>query len=244
MAKERDVVEINLEQWIIPIAIVIAGVLVAAAIYLTNRTKQDDSTVVGTQQEAEAQQEEFPQANTTISDSPYLGDKSKAKVVIVEYTDFLCSYCARHATETKPKLISEYIDSGQVLYVVRNLPLDFHGQLALDIANASLCVNEIGGREKYFEFYTKGFEQESTDTLSATAKELGIDMNKYNTCMNENRYGDTIEVDITDATSAGIQGTPGFVIGKLDSKGNVEGRLIAGAYPFESFKQIIEEYSE
>ncbi len=59
--------------------------------------------------------------------------------------------------------------------------------------------------------------------------------------LSENRYKDQIDQEIQDGTNAGIQGTPGFVIGVLDKDGNVDGKMIAGAYPYESFKAIIDE---
>jgi protein-disulfide isomerase len=248
MSQEKDEtkegIEISLDSIAVPGAIIITGLIIASAIFFTNRSGNvSDSDVAGTQQEAQDQpQEEFPQATTTISNSPYLGDKGKAKVAIVEYTDFLCPYCSNYAQDTKPSLISEFVDSGDVIYVVRNLPLDFHGQLSIDIAHASLCINEIGGTDKYFDFYAKAFTQESTETLANTAQELGINMGEYNTCMSENRYKGTIDADVVAAGSAGVQGTPGFVIGLLDSDGSVEGKLIAGAYPLDSFRQIIQEY--
>ena len=62
--------------------------------------------------------------------------------------------------------------------------------------------------------------------------------------MSENRYKAQIDKDLADGQSAGVQGTPGFVIGVLDKDGNVDGKLIAGAYPFESFKAIIDEMLE
>ena len=104
-----------------------------------------------------------------------------------------------------------------------------------------MCIDEIGGTNKFFEFYAKGFTQESTDALAKIASDLGINMDKYNTCMSDKRYEGTIDRDFTDGTNAGVTGTPGFVIGVLDKDGNVKGKLVSGAYPYESFKAIIDE---
>ncbi|MBP6976083.1 thioredoxin domain-containing protein [Candidatus Dojkabacteria bacterium] len=243
--ESSDEVVINLDAIAIPGAIVLAGIVIALAIVFTNKGKDittDD--VAGETDNTETAQEEFAAATTVIGDSPYLGDIKKAKVAIVEYTDFQCPYCERHATDTKPSIISEYVDTGKIIYVVRNFPLDFHGQIAIDSANAALCVNELAGAEKYFEFYAQGFSKTSTAELATVAQGLGINMDKYNTCMSENRYKEQIDKDMADGASAGVQGTPGFVIGVLDKDGNVEGKLIAGAYPFESFKAIIDEMLE
>ena len=239
--EKKDEIVIDLDSIAVPGAIILAGIIIAGAIFFTN--KGTTPAVDGTDDSANptANQEEFPEAETTIGDSPYLGDIKKAKVAVVEYTDYQCPYCERHATETKPSIIENYVDTGKIIYVVRNFPLDFHGQIAIDTANAALCVDEIGGASKFFEFYAKAFSQTSTDALATIVKDLGVNMSKYDTCMSEKRYADTITQDMADGTSAGVQGTPGFVIGVLDDDGNVKGKLIAGAYPYESFQTIIDE---
>lgn len=239
--KNSEEIVLDLDAIAVPGAIVIAGLIVAGAIFFTN--KGNGSAVDGTDDTTNptANQEEYPEAETTIADSPYLGDIKKAKVAIVEFTDYQCPYCKRHADETKPSIVKDYVDTGKIIYVVRNFPLEFHGQIAIDTANAALCIDEIGGVSKFFEFYAKGFEQESTDALSQIAKDLGVNMDKYNTCMSENRYNDTIDKDFSDGTKAGVTGTPGFVIGVLDKDGNVKGKLVSGAYPYETFKTLLDD---
>ena len=239
--ESSDEIVISLDKLAIPGAIIVAGIVIALAIVFSNKGKDTTTNVDSGAPDTANGQEEFPEATTVIGDSPYLGDIKKAKVALVEYTDFQCPYCERHATETKGTIISDYVDTGKIIYVVRNFPLDFHGQIAIDSANAGLCVNEIAGAKKYFEFYSQAFSKTSTDELAAVAQGLGIDMNKYGTCMSENRYQKQINTDMADGRAAGVQGTPGFVIGVLDKDGNVKGKLIAGAYPYESFKAIIDE---
>lgn len=246
---KKEEIVINLDTILIPAAIILAGVIIALSIFFTNKGDNDTDvaeTTTGTESEAPsgAPQEEFPAAKTVIGNSPYLGDRKKAKVALVEYTDFQCPYCQRHATETKPSILKDYVDTGKIIYVVRNFPLDFHGEIAVQSANAGLCVNELGGASKYFEFYNQSFAKKSVEELAAVAQGLGVNMDKYNTCMNENRYKDQIDKDLADGQKAGVQGTPGFIIGVLDKDGNVEGKFIAGAYPYESFKAIIDEMLE
>ena len=53
---------------------------------------------------------------------------------------------------------------------------------------------------------------------------------------------DEVNNDAKDAAAIGINGTPGFFIGKLDKDGNVDGEVLSGAQPFEKFQQIIEKY--
>lgn len=239
-SQEGDEIVLNLDSFVVPLSIVLAGVIIAGAIFFTNN-KSGNPVVEDTDTGNNVAQEEFPAAETTISDAPFLGDKSKARIAIVEYTDYQCSFCQRHDQETKSQLIEEYVDTGKAIYVFREFPLEFHGQLAIDSANAALCVNEISGIDKFFEFHSKIFMVADNDALTKVAQDMGIDMNKFNTCMSEERYADKIDEGLADGAKAGVQGTPGFVVGVLDEDGNVNGKLIAGAYPFESFAQIIDE---
>ncbi len=239
--EKKDEIVIDLDSIAVPGAIILAGIIIAGAIFFTNKGNTPSTDGTDNPANPTANQEEFPEAETTIGDSPYLGDIKKAKVAVVEYTDYQCPYCERHATDTKPSIIENYVDTGKIIYVVRNFPLDFHGQIAIDTANAALCIDEIAGSEKFFDFYAKAFSQTSTDALAAIAKDLGVNMGKYDTCMSDERYADAIAQDMADGSSAGVQGTPGFVIGVLDDDGNVKGKLVAGAYPYESFETIIEE---
>jgi protein-disulfide isomerase len=247
LKKEEKEIVIDIDKIILPLSIFIAGLLIALSIFLTNNGSKESNTTGSdtagaTDTTDTAAQDESPAAKTVIGNSPYIGDIKKAKVALVEYTDLQCPYCQRHATETEPQIVSEYVDTGKIIYVVRSFPLvSLHGELATQSANAVLCVNELGGRDKFYEFYKQAFAKASVDELAKVAQSVGVNMNKYNTCMSENRYKDQIDKELAEGGNAGVQGTPGFVIGVLDKDGNVDGKLIAGAYPYESFKAIIDE---
>ena len=66
-------------------------------------------------------------------------------------------------------------------------------------------------------------------------------MTKFTACMTENRYKDDIDADTADGSAAGVTGTPGFVIGVLKDDGTVEGKRVDGAYPYDTFKTILDE---
>ena len=232
---------LNLDSFIVPLSIVLAGIIIAGAIFFTNKGTSGSNLGDTDSNNPAAEQEDFPPAETTIVDAPYIGDKSKAKVAIVEFNDYQCSFCQRHDQETKDEIVKNYIDTGKAIYVFREFPLDFHGQIAVDSANAALCVNEIAGIDAFLKFHSDAFLIASNDDLTKIAQDLGVDMNKYNTCVAENRYQADIDKGLADGISAGVQGTPGFVVGVLDKDGNVKGKLVAGAYPYDLFSQIIEE---
>ncbi len=185
-------------------------------------------------------------------DDPVLGDKN-APVTIIEFSDFQCPFCRKFWTETLPSIKSEYIDTGKVKFVYRDLPLEQLHQSALISAEAANCVREKGGDEAYWKFHDKMFEEQNildsgsktgqvsktvqySDTdLKKWAKDLGYDISS---CLDSGKFKNEIYKDIDDAQKAGGQGTPYFVF--LDKNGDVT-RVVSGAQQFPAFKSAIEK---
>ncbi|MDD4381959.1 MAG: thioredoxin domain-containing protein [Candidatus Dojkabacteria bacterium] len=237
--KSSGDIVINLDNFAIPIAIVVAGLLIAVGIFVSNKTKSTDTNTKG-ETVAETESGEFPSATTTIDDDPYIGDRSKVKVAVVEFSDFQCGYCGRHAQQVFPVIKEKYIDTGKVIYVFRDF--QFFEGLSTDAGMGGQCLYELTkSSDKFAEYHTQIFGLESKDDVFALAKKLGINESSFKKCMDEERYADELDKDMADGQAAGISGTPGFVVGVLKEDGTVEGKLIKGAYPIESFDQIIEE---
>lgn len=94
-----------------------------------------------------------------IDDDPLLGDKNKAKVAIVEFSDFECPFCQRFHNETFDDIIKEFVDTGKAIYVYRDYPLSFHEPKASEAASAANCIQKVAGDEKYFEFAKLYYER-------------------------------------------------------------------------------------
>src|SRR3990167_1249627 len=75
-------------------------------------------------------------------------------------------------------------------------------------------------------------EADIIDGLKSYAAKLGLDQNKFNSCLDAGSKASLVKTDLDDGTKAGVNGTPAFFI---------NGRLISGAVPFEQSKTIIEE---
>lgn len=162
-----------------------------------------------------------------VGNSPAKGS-SQAKVTIVEFSDFQCPYCGK-VQDTLKKIFETY--PNKVKLVFRNYPLPFH-ENAEPAAQASLCANEQG---KFWEFHDKLFANQEKLTLTDLkqyAANLGLDTNKFNSCLDSNKYKETVQKDTKDGQAVGVSGTPAFFI---------NGRLVTGAQPFENFKKIIDE---
>ncbi len=162
-------------------------------------------------------------------DAQAKGD-ADAFVVIQEWSDFQCPFCARFAADTLPSIMEQYVDNGKVRFEYHHFPLSFHPQ-AMKAAVASECAGEQG---KFWGMHDKIFAGQATlaDTSYATwATELGLDSGKFSSCVSSGKFDSAIQKDMATGQAAGISGTPGFLI---------NGKLVSGAQPFSVFEQIIE----
>lgn len=171
-----------------------------------------------------------------VTDSDHIrGDLSKAKVVLVEYSDFQCPYCGKH-DPTMQQIMEDYGDD--VAWVYRHFPLSFHPN-AVPAALASECASEQG---KFWEFSDAMFagqtaglsgDADTTDAfIQKTAKSLGLDMTKFNDCVESEKYQSVIDDDYASGQAAAVSGTPATF---------VNGTLVSGAVPLASMKKIIDD---
>jgi len=100
--------------------------------------------------------------------------------------------------------------------------------------------DQLGG-EKFAEFHSGAMGAASIADIRSHAISLGVDGKKYDDCVASVKFKDDIQANKTEGSKAGISGTPGFIVGRIDKDGNVTGPLIAGAYPYDTFKSAIEE---
>ena len=117
---------------------------------------------------------ESPSVTFKLTDEPAKGNRD-AKLVLIEFTDYQCPFCARHARETMPALDAEYIASGKLRYVVMDFPLESIHPAAPKAAEAGHCAGEQG---KYWEMHDRLFENQRNLAhvdLGANAQELALD---------------------------------------------------------------------
>jgi protein-disulfide isomerase len=239
--ESNDEIVISLDQFYVPGAIILAGVIVAVAVFVTNRNGTDtvdttgDETVAGEETDT-APDTEFQPASTDLGDAPFIGDGENAKVAVVEFNEYRCSFCLRHKDETLPSILENYVDTGEIIYVYRDFPI--YGEEA---ANAGKCVYHIAGLDKYREFHNGAFNYETEDDLYDLVAEIGVSESEFEACYSSKEYQDEVDADNQAGQDAGVQGTPGFVIGTIEN-GQVTGVLVPGAYPFETFSDLIDGY--
>ncbi len=169
---------------------------------------------------------EAPKIDVTYSaEDPMKGPKS-APVTIIEFTDFECPFCKR-SQDTLKQVMDVY--GSKVKLIEKQYPLPFH-QRAKPAAEAVLCAQEQG---KFWEMHDKIFPSDSMQDSDFTrfAGEIGLNKSKFEKCYSSHKMAARIEKDIADGQRVGVRGTPHFF---------VNGQVINGAQPFESFKTIID----
>ena len=170
---------------------------------------------------------------------PTLGEAT-APITIVEFSDFECSYCRRFHEQVFPQLKSEYIDTGMVRFVHKDLPLPFHPH-ALPAAAAARCAGE---QNRYWEIYSSLFNQQnclSCKGVLAITTEAKLDTASLQACMERKSTLALINANRSEASLHGISATPTFVIGPTRSDSSVDGQVIEGAIPWDTFKATIEK---
>lgn len=177
---------------------------------------------------------------TPVSSRDHIRGANGAKVTLIEYSDFECPFCKRFH-DTMKQVLEAY--PGKVKWIYRHFPLGFHANAQKE-AEATECAYELGGHEKFWQYTDKIYERTTSNgtgfalaNLPKLAKELGLNQQDFETCLNSGKYQDYINQSVSQAQTAGIQGTPGIIL--ITAKG--ESRLIKGALPLEMMKQIIDE---
>ncbi len=143
------------------------------------------------------------QAKVAAADAPSFGP-ANAKVTLVEFSDFECPYCSRAATVAK-QIKEKY--GTRVRLVFRQFPLSFHKN-AMGAAEASLAAHAQG---KFWEFHDKAFANQRAldrDALLGYAKELGLDLAKFQAALDARTFQSRVEADLELGNQAVIQGTP------------------------------------
>lgn len=182
-------------------------------------------------------------AALSIDNDAYLGDRDSARLVMLEFSDLNCGFCARYHSETAPQILDKYVRSGDLLYVYRDY-IGVGGQVSLDAASAAECVRQQTGDQIYLTLISDLFGSaglKNVASVQALAQDYGLDTAALDSCISDKRFETEVLADTRAGQAAGAQGTPAFFIGTLNEDGTLQGVKIAGAQPFEVFDQIISE---
>jgi protein-disulfide isomerase len=174
--------------------------------------------------------------NIDAADDDAFHGPDDAPIVMVEFSDFQCPYCARFYRETLPQILEKY--PNEVKFVYRDFVI--FGEDSARAAMATECAEEQG---KFWEMHDAIFDSRaaeappslSQETLVSYAANLELDTDAFVECLASERYSDEVVNDYQAAVNYGFGGTPGFLI---------NGRHVSGAQPFQTFDQIIQQELE
>jgi len=164
-----------------------------------------------------------PYADLAIADRPWLG-ADQPKVTIVEFFDFNCPVC-RASYPTIRAITATHPDD--VRLIMRHFPVI--ADSSFDLALASECAHKQG---LFWNLHDRFFQTTTlTDNIGALARQSGVNMSRFNTCLQEQAVADTVTADLRAAQAIGARGTPTWLI---------NGHLVSGQIPHDVFIQIID----
>ncbi|MDB5264507.1 MAG: oxidoreductase [Parcubacteria group bacterium] len=217
------------ERYLIPGAIVLAGIILAITIF-----------VVRSHQEAVSAGD--PTAVRPVTPSDHLIGNPQAAVTIVEYGDIDSSYSKQLQT-TLEQLMSEYASGGQVAWVYRHFPLaDMHPN-SLSHAEAAECAASLGAPDAFWRFIDLVQAQAPAENqfdpkdYPTVVTQLGISVDTFNTCLSSHQFSKHVTDDAINALNAGADGSPYVVLLVKGQKPST----ISGTIPYQSLKRIIDQ---
>ncbi|WP_110204968.1 DsbA family protein [Nocardioides daejeonensis] len=200
----------------------------------TSPAKDDgDQRATGSSQTAAA---EDPGLARRAPGDPLALGSADAPVVIVEYADFRCPFCARFTRETLPALVEKYVETGLVRYEFRDVPLFGDDSLA-----ASVAGRAAGRQGRFWEFLSAvhaaapdgGHPPMPTATLLRFAREAGVaDLEQFERDLDDDTLTQAVDTDAAEARAVGATSVPFFAIDNV---------AVSGAQPLEVFEEVIEK---
>jgi protein-disulfide isomerase len=176
---------------------------------------------------------EVVDSNSFVRDNNYFYGNKDSEVVLVEFGDFQCPACK--ATEPALQQVrSEYRD--KIKFVFKHFPLPSHNN-ALITAKAAEAAGVQG---KFWEMHDKIYETQDDwesspnvrEMLESYAKDLGLDVERFGSDLDSDKFNDIINKDKSDGIDVGVSATPTFFL---------NGEKIVGVITFEEFREKIEK---
>jgi protein-disulfide isomerase len=164
---------------------------------------------------------------------PLAVGRADAPVVMVEYADFQCGYCAQFARDTEPELVKRYVEDGTLRIEWRNFPI--FGEESQAAARAAWAAGRQG---RFWQFHAAAFAEGAKeqgfgeDRLTALARAAGVkDLDRFGRDLDSDAARKAVAEDQAEGHRLGATSTPSFL---------VNGQPIAGAQSMETFVEAIE----
>jgi protein-disulfide isomerase len=139
--------------------------------------------------------------------------RDDAPVTILEFADFECPHCADWVALVEPLIRERLVNTGLVKYVFYDFPLGGGFRHSFLAARAGRCANEQG---KFWDYHNLVFGRQSTwatmsdptDFFEDLAKQVGVDEDAFNACLESDKYAREVTLSRKLGDSLGVQGTP------------------------------------
>ena len=160
----------------------------------------------------------------------YLKGSDTAPVEITEYADYQCPFCQTFATLQMPTIEERLIKTGRLRWRYRDFPLQQH-QFARLAAHSAACADEQG---KYWEQHDRIYEgqgewsasRDAGDHFRNYARAIGLDLGRYDECMESGRYAGRIQAGYEEGVRAGVSSTPTLLVGDRLYRGRIDSDAI------------------
>lgn len=237
-------------QWITPVAIIVAGILIAFALYYRspNKAGTDGADAINNALSAPKIEVE------PVSSTDHIRGSKDATVVFIEYSDIECPFC-QVFQKTMSEVYTQYGKDNKVAWVYRHFPLAYGPNPLHEnsdkAAEATECVAEIAGEDAFWKYTDKVYASIDhskgapmpLSLLTDVAVQQGIDQKKFKTCLDSGKYEKKVKEAYEAGLKAGGEGTPYTVVyykGQYIPLVNEQGNSL-GALPFEILKRITDE---
>jgi protein-disulfide isomerase len=226
--------ENNINQ--VAVAIVIAGLIIAGSIFITNNS--NNGNVAGVNDPgngANAGNAVNLDNFRKVQSDDHLRGNPNAKVTIVEFSDFECPFCSR----IHPNINRVISERDNVNWVYRHFPLTSIHSRALGAAIASECISDLAGNDAFWEFTDNAFSDQSQlgeSFYESQAVSFGINSSAFNSCINSEEIANRVTEDLDEVVASGGRGTPYSVI--ITPKGNLI--PFSGALPYENILALVD----
>lgn len=234
--KSRMPARKNNSSYMMPGAIIIAGLLIGGAVVYSTYVK--GPLTDGIKDTVNQGTSNIDIKNVNLDGEPFIGEEN-APLTMAYWRDFQCPFCQRFELQTLDTLVNAYVKTGKMKIVFKDF--QFLGPDSQTLGIASRAVWELYP-EKHYEWQIAIFQNQGQENsgwatkdnvLAITRKVAGIDIIKVGELMDSKKdeYQKNMDVDKTEAAKFGINGTPGFVIGT---------QAIYGAVPLSEFTKVID----
>lgn len=169
-----------------------------------------------------------PDLTRRLEGDPMAAGPVDAPVGVVVFSDYSCPYCQRWVVETQPTVL-EYAEEGSVRLEWRDISI--LGEDSTRAAVAAAAAAEQGRYQEFHELLFADMDARSPEQLTAMAEQLGLDLEQFGADLTDPAVLGTVQRNVDEAQSLGLQSTPSFV---------VAGTPVVGAQPAEVFVELIE----